>query len=95
MNGSASEILFEKFEIIEVLKKDEHAAVYLANHIYLSKRIILKVLNTQKLPDPALIERFKREAKLLAKLDHPNIIKVLDFGTSKLMMPGKPILRPR
>ena len=83
MNGSASEILFEKFEIIEVLKKDEHAAVYLANHIYLSKKIILKVLNTQKLPDQALIERFKREAKLLAKLDHSNIIKVLDFGTSK------------
>ena len=78
-----TEILFEKFEIIEVLKKDEHAAVYLANHIYLSKKIILKVLNTQKLPDQALVERFKREAKLLAKLDHPNIIKVLDFGTSK------------
>lgn len=83
MNGTTSEILFEKFEIIEVLKKDEHAAVYLANHIYLSKKIILKVLNTLKLPDQAVVERFKREAKLLAKLDHSNIIKVLDFGTSK------------
>ena len=83
MLGNTTEILFEKFEIIEVLKKDEHAGVYLANHIYLSKKIILKILNTQKLPDQALVERFKREAKLLAKLDHPNIIKVLDFGTSK------------
>ncbi|MDQ7816376.1 MAG: serine/threonine-protein kinase [Melioribacteraceae bacterium] len=81
--ANTSEILFEKFEIIEVLKKDEHAAVFLANHIYLSKKIILKVLNTQKISDQALVERFKREAKLLAKLDHPNIIKVLDFGTSK------------
>lgn len=81
--ANTSEILFEKFEIIEVLKKDEHAAVFLANHIYLSKKIILKVLNTQKILDHALVERFKREAKLLAKLDHPNIIKVLDFGTSK------------
>ena len=83
MLGITTEILFEKFEIIEVLKKDEHAGVYLANHIYLSKKIILKVLNTLKLPDQAIVERFKREAKLLAKLDHPNIIKVLDFGTSK------------
>jgi eukaryotic-like serine/threonine-protein kinase len=77
-----SEILFEKFQIIEVLKKDEHAGVYLANHIYLSKKIILKVLNTQKIHDPSLVERFKREAKILAKLDHPNIIKVYDFGMS-------------
>ncbi|MCX7798200.1 MAG: protein kinase [Melioribacter sp.] len=80
---NTSEILFEKFEILDVLKKDEHAAVYLANHIYLSKKIILKVLNIEKTQDQALTERFKREAKLLAKLDHPNIIKVLDFGISK------------
>ena len=83
MSSLTSEILFEKFQIIEVLKKDEHAAVFLANHIYLSKKIILKVLNTQKLPDPSMVERFKREGKILAKLDHPNIIKVLDFGMSK------------
>lgn len=83
MLGLSTEILFDKFEVIEVLKKDEHAAVFLANHIYLSKRIILKVLNTQKISDQALVERFKREAKLLAKLDHPNIIKVLDFGMHK------------
>lgn len=83
MSSLTSEILFEKFQIIEVLKKDEHAAVFLANHIYLSKKIILKVLNTQKLPDTSMVERFKREGKILAKLDHPNIIKVLDFGMSK------------
>ncbi len=83
MTSLTSEILFEKFQIIEVLKKDEHAAVFLANHIYLSKKIILKVLNTQKIPDPSVVERFKREAKILARLDHSAIIKVLDFGTSK------------
>lgn len=83
MTGLSAEILFEKFQIIEVLKKDEHAAVFLANHIYLSKKIILKVLNTQKISDQALIERFKREAKILAQLDSPHIIKVLDFGMFK------------
>ncbi len=75
-----NKILFEKFEIIETLKKDEHAAVYLANHIFLGKKIILKSLNVSTVSDNQKIERFKREAKILAKLDHPNIIKVLDFG---------------
>jgi len=83
ITGLSSEILFEKFQIIEVLKKDEHAAVFLANHIYLSKKIILKVLNTEKISDQALVERFKREAKILAKLDNPFVIKVLDFGMFK------------
>lgn len=80
MNEVSKEILFEKFEIIECLKKDAQAAVYLADHIYLGKKIILKSLDTKKIFDDSVIDRFKREAKLLAKLDHPHIIKVLDFG---------------
>jgi eukaryotic-like serine/threonine-protein kinase len=75
------EILFEKFEIIDCLKKDENYGVYVANHVFLSKKILLKTLNTKTNGDKEKAERFKREAKILAKLDHPNIIKVLDFGT--------------
>jgi serine/threonine-protein kinase len=82
MHHISTEILFEKFEIINCLKKDGHAAVYLSNHIFLNKKIILKTLNTDGLPDNTVLERFIREAKILAGLDHPNIIKVYDFGTS-------------
>ncbi len=78
---SENQLLFGKFEIIETLKKDVQTAVYLANHIYLNKEIILKTLNTQQLKDQTILHRFKREAKILAKLNHPNIIRVLDFGT--------------
>ncbi len=81
MTEGSNNILFEKFEIIEVLKKDDTAAVYLANHIFLSKKIILKTLNTKKINNKVAEDRFKREAQILAKLDHPNIIKVYDFGT--------------
>ena len=80
MEKVASEILFEKFEVINLLKKDDNTGVYLANHIYLGKKIILKTLDTDNLPDKTILERFKREAKILAMLDHPNLIKVLDFG---------------
>lgn len=78
---SEAKTLFEKFEIIETLKKDSQTGVYLANHIYLNKKIILKSLDTSNLIDQTILHRFKREAKILARLDHPKIIKVLDFGT--------------
>ncbi len=81
MSNSSNDILFGKFEIIECLKKDSHTSVFLANHVYLGKKILLKTLCTSELPDPAVLDRFKREAKILASLDHPNLIKVLDFGT--------------
>ena len=81
MNNISTEILFEKFEVIECLKKDTNTSVYIAKHIYLGKKIILKTLNTDELSDKTVLGRFKREAKILARLDHPNLIKVLDFGT--------------
>lgn len=73
-------LLFEKFDIIECLKKGPVTSVFLANHVYLDKKIILKTLDTAGLKEPELQERFKQEAKILARLDHPNIINVLDFG---------------
>jgi len=81
MTQVTDNFLFEKFEILECLKKDQNSSVYVANHVYLSKQIFLKTLDTNNLPDQSILSRFKREAKILARLDHPNIIKVLDFGT--------------
>jgi serine/threonine-protein kinase len=76
-------ILFEKFEIIDCLKKDDAGAVYLARHLYLKKEIILKTLEKSVITESALISRFMREARILAGIDHPNVIKVLDFGKHK------------
>ncbi len=81
MTEKNQQLLFEKYAIEECLKKDDFSAVYIADHIYLQKKIILKVLDTHEIPDKSILERFKREAKLLARLEHPNLIKVLDFGT--------------
>lgn len=73
--------LFKKFNVISCLKKTEYSSVYLADHIFLEKRIILKTLDSNKVPDHSDLHRFQHEAKILAKLNHPNIIRVLDFGT--------------
>ncbi len=79
----SKQVLFDKFSIISCIKKDGFSAVYLADHIFLGKKIFLKTLDKDLLPGPAVLERFKREAKILARLEHPNIIKVLDFGSWK------------
>jgi len=76
-------VLFEKFRINSCIKENAHSAVYSAEHIFLDKPILLKTLQTEGLKDPQLLERFKAEGKILAQLDHPNIIKVLDFGIWK------------
>ena len=81
MASDNKHILFEKFEILSCLKKDTNTGVYIANHIYLNKKILLKTLNKETLGDESIFLRFQREAKILARLDHPNIINVLDFGT--------------
>ncbi len=79
MTNNESQILFEKFAVIKCLKKSENNAVYLANNILLDKKIILKTMEVFT-DDEESNRRFNREAKILAKLEHQNIIKVLDFG---------------
>ena len=71
MGGSGETVLFKKFEILECLKKDAGTGVYIANHIYLGKQILLKTLDRENIPDPTMNARFQREAKTLARLDHP------------------------
>ena len=81
MSEKSGNILFKKFDIISCIKKDTGSGVYIANHVYLGKKIFLKTLNTEIISDKAILGRFQREARILAQLDHINIIKVLDFGT--------------
>ena len=80
MKTESPEWLFEKFAVLECWKKDERSAVYLAHHRFLDKQIVLKTLNVDLTADPAAAVRFKQEAKCLAQLDDPQVIRVLDFG---------------
>jgi serine/threonine protein kinase len=55
-------------------------AVYEARQVKLDRRVALKVLPPQISRDPSFTERFVREARALAKLSHPNIVGIHDFG---------------
>ena len=69
-----------KFEIIEEVGKGGFGIVYKALDKVLNRQIALKVLHPELLINPNFILRFKHEAQLSARLDHPNILPIYEFG---------------
>ncbi len=74
--------LFPQLEILELLGQGGMGMVYKARQPQLDRFVALKLLSPELAKDPAFAERFSREAKALAKLNHPNIVSVYDFGTA-------------
>lgn len=72
----------EGYTINKELNRGPVTTTFLACQDQLSRPVLLKVLNEQWQADKDLVERFRREAKIYARLKHPNIVTVFDFGTS-------------
>ena len=80
--------LFPQLEILELLGKGGMGAVYKARQPGLDRLVAVKILPTEISHDPAFAERFQREARALARLSHPHIVAVYDFGeTMSLIAP--------
>ena len=58
-------------------------AVYEATQIALDRTVALKLVSPRLSTDPIFVERFRREGKLQAALDHPHIITVYEAGESE------------
>ncbi len=71
---------FPQLEIIELIGKGGMGAVYKARQRQLDRFVALKILPPGIGDDPAFAERFTREARALAKLNHPGIVTIYDFG---------------
>ena len=71
---------FPQLEILELLGQGGMGAVYKARQGSLDRLVALKILRPSLGEDPAFAERFAREARSLARLNHPNIVGVYDFG---------------
>src|SRR5438552_2078930 len=54
-------------------------SVFLCEHKLMRRRVAVKVLPTAKAEDPSSLERFYREARAVAALDHPNIVRAYDI----------------
>src|SRR4051794_13823396 len=71
---------FPQLELLSLLGQGGMGAVYQARQTKLDRHVALKVLPPNLVRDPAFAERFTREARALARLTHPNIVSVHDFG---------------
>jgi serine/threonine protein kinase/outer membrane protein assembly factor BamB len=69
-----------KYELYEVLGKGGFGTVYRAIDQPLEREVAVKVLHPQIAADREFIERFFQEAKLAARLDHPNIVPIYEVG---------------
>ena len=72
--------LFPQLEILECLGRGGMGVVYQARQPRLNRLVALKILAREKEQDAQFTERFTREAQALARLNHPNIVTVHDFG---------------
>jgi serine/threonine protein kinase len=71
---------FPHLEILECVGKGGMGAVYRARQSALDRLVAIKVLPPEVARDPAFAERFCREARSLARFNHPNIVTIYDFG---------------
>ncbi len=71
---------FPQLEIIELLGSGGMGAVYKARQREIDRLVALKILPLEAAADPGFAERFTREARALAKLNHPSIVALYDFG---------------
>jgi len=81
-DGMIGQLLDGKYEIEELCGRGGMGAVYRATHIGTGRRVAVKVIAPELAGDSEFIERFRREAKTIGLLQHPNIVNVTDFGVT-------------
>jgi eukaryotic-like serine/threonine-protein kinase len=74
------ETIAGRYELQELVGHGGMSSVYRAHDSLLERYVALKLLHEQYNADDGFVERFKREARLVAQLQHPNIVTVIDRG---------------
>lgn len=80
---SAGELISGRYRVLDTLGAGGAAIVYRVEHIGLGRQFALKMLRAELSRLPSVVERFRREAQAIGSLDHPNIVRVTDFGQAE------------
>jgi serine/threonine-protein kinase len=74
-------VIADRYHIVELIGEGGMGAVYLAEHLTLHKQVALKVVHAEHAKNPELAARFSREAMATSRIEHPNVISAMDYGT--------------
>ena len=78
--------LAHKYTIESVIGTGSMGTIYRARQIALDKWVAVKILHRELAEDRKFVERFKLEAFLASRLEHPNSLRVLDFGEDENLL---------
>ncbi|HXV33714.1 MAG TPA: protein kinase [Gaiellaceae bacterium] len=74
------ELIVGRYELEELVGEGGMSTVYRAYDTVLERRVAIKILHEHFSRDPEYVERFRREARAIARLAHPNVVTVIDRG---------------
>jgi eukaryotic-like serine/threonine-protein kinase len=77
---SAGDLIAGRYELVELIGRGGMSSVWKAHDRLLDRIVAIKVLHEQFTKDEEYVERFRREARSVAQLSHPNIVTVIDRG---------------
>ncbi len=80
-------VLKDRYFVLSIIGKGGMSLVYKAKDLSTGKVVAVKALRTQGLGDETIVKRFKQEAEVLHRLNHPRIVSVYDYGTSRIGQP--------
>ena len=74
------QVIDDRYRLTSVVGRGGMGAVFLAEHVTIRRPVALKLLQPSLAAIPELARRFEREAFAIGRIDHPNCVKVMDFG---------------
>lgn len=81
MANLTGEFISGRYLVLKLIASGGMASVYLAQDKVLERQVALKVIHPHLSKDRSFVEKFQREAKMAAKLSHPNLVNVFDQGS--------------
>ena len=80
LTDSIGRVLGDRYRLVTAVGTGASAHVYLADDVSLHRQVAIKVLHPALAGDQAFLKRFRAEARAVAALNHPNVLRVYDWG---------------